>query len=159
MMVKPTKLVVVYVDGTAHLAWRVGVKIRDPYETRAVYVDATVTATSSRRAKAVTMASSGHVQFKVERLCAGDKPEVVNMPNIQWTERAAYQLQGRFQVRAKDIDPDKCSTAQPMGENHRMKVVNWLAPGKFRLVASPADNDVEITDAPLGPGRSLLPCA
>ncbi len=143
---QPTRLVVVYVDGTAHLAWRVGVKIRAPYETRAVYVDATNGDILVAR-KSSQDGVAGHVQFKVERLCAGDKPEIVNMPNIQWTNGRHTNSKGAFNS-TRDI-----SQADVALQSRWVKITNeggkLAGPWKIPLVASPADNDVEITDAPL----------
>ena len=140
------KLVIVYIDGRPHLAWRIGVKVRQPFESRAVYVNAdtgdilTVQKTSHEDV-------AGHVRFSVERFCAGEKPQLMNMPHVQWSETLHTNSRGAFKSD-KDVSRAKVTLKSPY-----VKITNedgkLAGPWEYPLAAAPADNDIEISDAPL----------
>ena len=144
---EPTVLRIIFVADQPHLAWRVAVNMQQPWESRALYIDAhDGTYLTYKRTSHDEVA--GHVRFKVERECMGDKPKLTRMPHTVWNDDdKATNRYGRF-TSTKDVTEATIDLKSPFIklENESGSVAG---PWTYPLAAAPAANELEIDDAPL----------
>jgi len=140
------ELVIIFHEEQPKLVWRVEIATEKPWELRAAYVDAR-TGEYLTYAKLSHDAVQGHVRFNVEPNCVGDRPVMVSMPYVRWSPSEFADSRGAFRS-ARAMQSTRVTLESPFVRlsNERGRVAGpWL----YNLAPSPADNDVDIGNAPL----------
>jgi hypothetical protein len=89
------ELVVIHLDDEPKLAWSVRVSMEQPWEMRAVYIDAQSGALLTTK-KVSHDSTTGRVRFDLEPLCVGDKVQATPMPYVKWNGVDYADASGMF---------------------------------------------------------------
>jgi hypothetical protein len=139
---------IVYVNDAPRLAFLVEVQLMRPWEARSTFVDAH-TGEWLREKKTSYEAVSGHLSFRVEPQCNGDAPRLRSMPHTLWQKGAAQftDERGNFSssAGAEHASVDLQSPYVTLKNRGGKRAGPW----EYPLAAAPADNDIEISEAPL----------
>jgi hypothetical protein len=89
------ELVVIHVGDEPLLAWSVRVSMEQPWEMRAVFIDAQSGSLLSTK-KLSHDGVAGRVRFDVEPMCVGDRVEPTSMPYVKWNGVDYTDANGAF---------------------------------------------------------------